>query len=123
MRRTSLLWVIMIITLLCAAICLFVLAGWGEDKKAETKSVQIIKATFDSTGQHPGTAAIQGPAKVTCLSATGAGGTCYIEAPGYSGQVSPNPPNNPIGTSGAGTVTLNCNGTGNNLACSAKVEQ
>lgn len=105
--------------LICAAICLCAFIGRAEDKKAAA-SVQIIKATLDNSGQHPGTAAVQGPATVTCLSASGSGGTCFIVGPGYSGQVAPN---KQIGTSGAGTVTLNCNGTGNYLTCSAKVAQ
>lgn len=110
-------------SLICAAICMCTLVGCGQEKKDNenaSPAAVVIKATFDKTGQHPGTTAVQGPTPVTCLSASGGGGKCNIAAPGYFGDIAPG---TQIGTSGAGTVTLNCSGTGNYLACSAKVGQ
>src|SRR5205814_1800741 len=87
-------------------------------------SSQTISATVDKSGQHPGTTAVRGPATVTCASATSdtpnpsPKPSCFIIAPGYSGSLDPG---RSVGTSGAGTVTLNCNGQGNRLNCSAEV--
>ena len=86
---------------------------------------QIISAHTDQTGQHPGLAAIGAPAKVTCATATSdvpkpqPQPSCNINAPGFNGDVKVG---GVIGTSGAGTVTLTCNGQGNRLACSARVQ-
>ena len=69
----------------------------------------------------PGTAAIGGPAAITCTNAVGNPGTqasCYIVAPGYAGAVDKG---KTVGANGAGTVTLTCNGTGTNLSCSASI--
>ncbi|HTA21926.1 MAG TPA: hypothetical protein VK763_00210 [Terriglobales bacterium] len=87
-------------------------------KKDASAAAVVIKATVDSTGQHPGSTAVSGPTQVKCLTASGGDGKCNINAPGYSGDIAPG---TSIGTSGAGTVTLNCSGTGNYLACSARV--
>jgi hypothetical protein len=85
---------------------------------------QNITASFDSTGQHPGTAAIGGPVKITCTRAVSdipnpqPRPSCLIQAPGYGGNLNPG---QSAGASGAGTVVLNCNGQGNVLRCGARI--
>jgi hypothetical protein len=87
-------------------------------------STTISSTTEKSGNQHPGSAAVKGPATVTCTSATGNDPrnyppSCSIAAPGYSGTVNQG---KQVGTSGAGTVTLTCNGQAP-LRCSAKIDQ
>ena len=94
-------------------------------KKTAAKSGQSISATFDKTGQHPGTAPVTGPATVTCTNATSnipnpqPKPSCFVTAPGFNGNLDKG---QKAGTSGAGTVTLNCNGQGDFLSCSATVQ-
>jgi hypothetical protein len=85
-----------------------------------------ISASGDPNGsQHPGTAAIKGPATITCTSASqsvSSGGqrpSCFITAPGAGGVVDIG---KQVGSSGAGTVTLTCNGQGA-LRCSARIDE
>jgi hypothetical protein len=88
-------------------------------------AVQTISASNDATGQHPGLAAIAGPAKITCLTAASdipnpqPRPSCNINTPGFFGDVAVG---NSVGASGAGTVTLTCNGQGNRLTCTARVQ-
>lgn len=85
---------------------------------------RVISSTTDRNGnQHPGSAAVSGPSSVTCISASGQNSSqyppsCFIVAPGYGGIVNRG---NTIGTSGAGTVTLTCNGQVP-LSCSASIQ-
>ena len=86
---------------------------------------RTISASSVNGQPHPGTTAVKGPAKVTCLSATQSGAkasdppaTCYVTGPGLASQL---PKGANAGTSGAGTVTLTCNGIGN-LRCAARVD-
>lgn len=94
-----------------------------KDAKASSR---VITATFDKTGQHPGTAAISGPSRIVCLSATSnipnpqPKPTCFVQAPGFSGNL--DPPRGEAGASGAGTVVLNCNGQGDFLRCSVSIQ-
>jgi len=78
----------------------------------------ITSYTEANGNQHPGTAAVSGPAKVTCVSVGGTNATCYITGPGVAKQV---PKGGQVGTSGAGTVTLICNGSGA-LTCAARMD-
>lgn len=86
---------------------------------------QIISAYSDKTGQHPGLAAVAGAAQVKCVGARSdisnpqPTSSCNIVAPGYNGDLKVGAS---IGTSGAGTVTLTCNGQGNRLDCDARVQ-
>lgn len=99
-----------------------------KNKKTGSKpsSPQTISARTDRTGQHPGTAAIRGPATITCTSASSdipnpqPRPSCFVIAPGFTGDVQVN---SRVGSSGAGTVTLNCNGQGNILTCSASIQE
>ena len=79
---------------------------------------QVINASQEVSGnQHPGTASVKGPASITCITAVGTSATCYIQGPGVAQQI---PKGGTVGTSGAGTVTLTCNGQGA-LRCSARI--
>jgi hypothetical protein len=95
-----------------------------QPKKEAKTAGRVISSTTDANGnQHPGSAAVSGPSSVTCISASGQNpGTytpsCFIVAPGYGGIVNKG---NTIGTSGAGTVTLTCNGQVP-LSCSASIQ-
>jgi hypothetical protein len=86
---------------------------------------RVISASSDQTGQHPGLAAIVGPATVSCLNASSdiqnpqPPPSCNILAPGYTGSVTVG---QSVGASAAGTVTLTCNGQRNKLSCSARVQ-
>ena len=86
---------------------------------------KTIASRTDARGnQTPGSAAVKGPAQVTCASATGANPrdnppSCNITAPGYGGTVNVG---QTVGTSGAGTVTLTCNGQAP-LSCSARIQE
>ena len=103
--------------------CVLLLVGCKNSEKTDNPATPApaavtIKATLDSTGQHPGTAAVGGPTKLTCLRASGINGKCYVVGPGVNNIMAPN---TTVGTSGPGTVTLNCNGTGNYLECYLQV--
>lgn len=86
-------------------------------------TAQTISSTTDRNGnQHPASAAISGPSQVTCVSASGNDPrnyppSCNVSAPGYNGAVNPR---QTVGTSGAGTVRLTCNGQAP-LACTATI--
>jgi len=118
---------------LCSGLCIIlwlalsVSFASAQSEKAPEKSAKaatVISARTDKTGQHPGTAPVGGPSTVTCTSATSdiprpqPPPSCFIVAPGFSGNLNRG---QSAGTSGAGTVTLTCNGQGNILTCSATV--
>jgi hypothetical protein len=86
---------------------------------------RTISANSVNGQPHPGTTAVKGPAKVTCVNASQSGAkpndppaSCYVTGPGLGSAL---PKGASAGTSGAGTVTLTCNGIGN-LSCSARVD-
>jgi hypothetical protein len=91
----------------------------------QTSVSQIVAASSDQTGQHPGLAAIARAATVSCLKASSdtqnpqPPPSCNILAPGYTGDVKVG---QSVGASGAGTVTLTCTGQGNRLSCGARVQ-
>lgn len=96
----------------------------AKDERTKTRPSSItIRSTTDANGnQHPGSVAIGGPTRVTCTQANGNNPntyrpSCYIVAPGHAGIVERG---RSIGTSGAGTVTLTCNGQAP-LSCTARV--
>jgi hypothetical protein len=89
---------------------------------AQKKNVRSITASEDDRGQHPGTAAISKPSSIRCVSAVGNDPrqyppSCTISAPGFYGVVNVG---NTVGASGAGTVTLTCNGQ-RPMRCSAQI--
>jgi hypothetical protein len=82
----------------------------------------VISSTTEASGkQHPGTTTVQGPAKVTCVAAHPGlhQATCYVTGPGLSTQLKEGAS---ATTSGAGNVTLICNGEGF-LSCKAQVDE
>jgi|HubBroStandDraft_6_1064221.scaffolds.fasta_scaffold98601_2 hypothetical protein len=86
---------------------------------------RTISATGDAQGQHAGTAATRGPAAITCTGASQSvsaadipKASCYIVAPGISTLVNVG---QQVGSTGAGTVALTCNGQGI-LRCTAKID-
>jgi hypothetical protein len=90
---------------------------------AAAAAAQTITSTTDpNRNQHPGSVAVLDPSSVTCASAVGNNPrnyppSCNIVAPGYWGIVNIG---QIIGTSGAGTVNLTCNGEAP-LRCSAQI--
>jgi hypothetical protein len=88
-------------------------------------AVQTIEARSRGGVSTSGAAAIASASVVTCTQATGGqGGTfCYISSPGWTGLLSVG---QSIGTNGAGTVTLSCNGaysaSGGGLSCAATID-
>jgi hypothetical protein len=109
------------ISLLAAAI--FSLTVQANAQRARAAKVTSLQATRDGGVQHPATAEIAGPVPITCLSIfsetpnTQATMSCHITAPGFTGNLNKGEIAN---ATGAGTVTLTCNGPGN-LRCSARI--
>jgi hypothetical protein len=85
---------------------------------------QTISASFNNTGQHPGSAAVKGPVQITCTAANSnhpngsPRPSCQVSAPGFGGPLERG---KSAGTSGAGTVILTCNGQGR-LTCSLRID-
>jgi hypothetical protein len=80
---------------------------------------RILNASTEASGnQHNQSTAVGGAATITCTLAAGQNATCFIVGPGVGQQV---PQGQNVGTSGAGTVTLSCNGTAP-LRCQARVD-
>lgn len=81
--------------IIVAAIVLIALGGCKREERGTTSRSQIINAVTDQTGQHPGTAAVGGPTRVTCISAGSdisnpqPRPSCFITAPGFSGNLAP----------------------------------
>jgi hypothetical protein len=87
--------------------------------QAASAGSRLIKSSTEANGnQHPATAALSGPASITCTSVGGTNATCYITGPGIEKQV---PKNANVLTIGAGKVTLICNGSGS-LTCEARID-
>jgi uncharacterized membrane-anchored protein len=94
-------------------------------QRARLGKVTSLQATVDKSGPHPATAAITGPATLTCLNAVSEvpnskpAPSCHIVGPGFNTDLD-------IGQTakltGAGNVTLTCNGQGPMLRCSARVD-
>lgn len=111
-------------TSLCSFVFLIVLLSFTGVAGATT---QTITATAKNGSVYAGTASIASSSVVTCTKATGSvsGVTtyCYIQSPGWNGLISVG---QSIGTTGAGTVTLTCNGQystpGSGLSCAATID-
>jgi len=104
--------------------CMLVLGGIAGSTATMVAASHQISANSINGQPHPGTTAVKGPATVTCVSASQSGAkpgdppaTCYVTGPGLAQQLARGAN---AGTSGAGTVTLTCNGIGN-LSCAARV--
>jgi len=86
--------------------------------------VHSLEATSDASGVHPDKVDITGPVTFTCLAAFSETPhvrpepSCRISAPGFNGTLKKGEAGK---ATGAGTITLTCNGTGN-LRCNARVD-
>jgi hypothetical protein len=86
--------------------------------------VHSLQATADASGVHPDKFDITGPVTFTCLNAVSETPnsrpepSCHITAPGFNKTLKNGESGN---ATGAGTVTLICNGQGN-LRCAARVD-
>ena len=111
--------------LLLAATSVFAIAHTSDAQRARLGKVQSLQATTDSSGSHPATAAIAGPAKVTCLNAVSEAPnskpvpSCHVVAPGFTGNLAKGEAKD---LTAAGNVTLTCNGQGPMLRCAARVD-
>jgi hypothetical protein len=111
--------------LLLAVMLLFAIAHTTNAQRARLGKVQSLQATTDSSGAHPATAAIAGPAKITCLNATSEAPnsrptqSCHVVAPGFTGNLAKGETKD---LTAAGNVTLTCNGQGPMLRCAARVD-
>jgi hypothetical protein len=99
------------------------LAYPGNAQRARRGKVQSMSASFDKGLQHPDTATVTGPASITCVGTVSdvpnaPAPSCYITAPGFSGTLEKG---KTAAVTGAGTVTLKCNGQGW-ARCNARID-
>jgi hypothetical protein len=86
--------------------------------------VHSMQATSDASGAHPDKFDADGLVTITCLAAFSETPnarpepSCRITAPGFNGILKKS---ETAKTTGAGAITLTCNGPGN-LRCSARVD-
>jgi|HubBroStandDraft_6_1064221.scaffolds.fasta_scaffold365293_2 hypothetical protein len=96
----------------------------GDAQRAPRGKVTSLQATSDQSGPHPATAEIAGPATIMCINATSETPNppplpnCRITAPGFSGVLNKG---QTVDATGAGTVTLRCNGQGY-MRCNARID-
>ena len=113
------------LVLLLAVAVVLTMAYSGHAQRARLGKVQSLQATSDKAGPHPATAAISGPVTVTCLNAASEVPnskpvpSCHVVAPGFTGNLDIGKSTN---LTGAGNITLTCNGQGVMLRCSARVD-
>jgi hypothetical protein len=103
----------------------FATAYTANAQRARLGKVQSLQATLDKSGPHPTTAAITGPATLTCLNAvsevpnSNPTPSCHVVGPGFNTNLD-------IGhtakLTGAGNVTLTCKGQGPMLRCAARLD-
>jgi hypothetical protein len=106
-------------------VTVFATAYTANAQRARLGKVQSLQATLDKSGPHPATAAITGPATLTCLNAVSEvpnskpAPSCHVDGPGFNTNLD-------IGhtakLTGAGNVTLTCKGQGPMLRCAARVD-
>jgi hypothetical protein len=103
-----------------------VLVAGGLLAGAAFAATQTITASTRNGGSTPGSATATSASRVTCTQASGAtAGTiprCSLQAPGWNGVVEVG---KSIGTTGAGNVVLNCNGSypaNGGLSCTAQID-
>ncbi len=121
MNRTFRIWLQSLLALAAAV----VIAHTTNAQRARLGKVQSLQATTDSSGSHPASAAIAGPAKITCLNAVSEAPnskpvpSCHVVAPGFTGNLAKGEAKD---LTAAGNVTLTCNGQGPMLRCTARVD-
>jgi hypothetical protein len=114
----------LLLSLLALAVALMI-APRTNAQRARLGKVTSLQATTDSAGAHPATAAIAGPAKITCLNAVSEAPnsrptpSCHVVAPGFTGNLAKGEAKD---LTAAGSVTLTCNGQGPMLRCAARVD-
>lgn len=107
------------------AVAVFAMTFSANAQRANRGKVQSLQATTDNTGAHPATAAVAGPATLTCLNATSEDlnskpvPSCHVVAPGFTGNLNKG---QTVNLTKAGNVTLTCNGQGPMLRCTARVD-
>lgn len=107
------------IYILATAVSFFLLPS------AASAAVQNIAASSYKGTSTPGKAIATSSSVITCTAASGGinGTICHITSPGWTGLV---PVGESVGTSGAGNVTLRCNGqysaNGGSLSCAARID-
>ena len=111
--------------LLALAVLALPLAYRVEAQRPRNRAkVHSLQATADTSGVHPDKFDITGPVTFTCLNAVSETPnsrpepSCHITAPGFNKTLKKGESGN---ATGAGTVTLICNGQGN-LRCAARVD-
>lgn len=114
-----------LIILLALAVLALTLAYRVEAQRPRNRAkVHSLQATADTSGVHPDKFDITGPVTFTCLNAVSETPnsrpepSCHITAPGFNKTLKKGESGN---ATGAGTVTLICNGQGN-LRCAARVD-
>lgn len=114
-----------LIFLLALAVLALTLAYRVEAQRPRNRAkVHSLQATADTSGVHPDKFDITGPVTFTCLNAVSETPnsrpepSCHITAPGFNKTLKKGESGN---ATGAGTVTLKCNGQGN-LRCAARVD-
>jgi hypothetical protein len=114
-----------LIFLLALAVSALTLAYRVEAQRPRNRAkVHSLQATADTSGVHPDKFDISGPVTFTCLNAVSETPnsrpepSCHITAPGFNKTLKKGESGN---ATGAGTVTLTCNGQGN-LRCAARVD-
>ena len=114
-----------LIILLALAVLALTLAYRVEAQRPRNRAkVHSLQATADTSGVHPDKFDITGPVTFTCLNAVSETPnsrpepSCHITAPGFNKTLKKGESGN---ATGAGTVTLMCNGQGN-LRCAARVD-
>ncbi len=111
---------------LALAASAFTVAFTANTQQARLGKVSVFPAGYArQVGHTPATAAITGPATLTCLNAVSEAPSskpapsCHVVGPGFNTDLE-------IGhtakLTGAGNVTLTCNGRGPMLRCSARVD-
>jgi hypothetical protein len=115
----------LIFLLALAAVSTLTLAYRVEAQRPRNRAkVHSLQATADASGVHPDKFDTTGPVTFTCLNAVSETPnsrpepSCHITAPGFNKTLKKGDSGN---ATGAGTVTLICNGQGN-LRCAARVD-
>jgi hypothetical protein len=107
------------------AFAAFAIAYTANAQRARLGKVTSLQATSDKSGPHPATAEITGPATLTCLNAvselpnSNPTPSCHVVAPGFNANLDKG---QTAKLTGAGNVTLTCNGQGPMLRCAARVD-
>lgn len=114
--------VFLMLFLLAAAILATAYSGTAQ--RAPRGKVTSLQATSDQSGPHPASAEIAGPATIMCINAASESPNppplpnCHITAPGFNGTLNKG---QSVDATGAGTVTLKCNGQGY-MRCNARID-